>query len=100
MNVYTDPKMLDVARAVAAVPALPAVTGAPDRIAPEIAPTSCNPERNTGNDQTGIELSEAAEVIVRSALPDNTKGPLTVLVNEPLGVGATGLEPVTPSVSC
>lgn len=106
MNVYTDPKMLDVAQAVNVLPALPDVSTVEKlsgRIAPGIAPTPGNPGQiaaNTGNDRTGIKLSVAAEVIVGSALPVNEKGPLTVPVNEPLGVGATGLEPVTPSVSC
>jgi integrase len=107
MNVYTDPKMLDVARAVAALPALPTVgsvrSADASQIAPKIAPTRCNPAQSgaiPGNGLAGIELSGEAREIVGSALPVNEKGPLTVPVNEPVGVGATGLEPVTPSVSC
>jgi hypothetical protein len=105
MNVYTEPKMLDVAQAVNVLPALPDVSTVENisgRIAPGIAPTPGNPGQiaaNTGNDRTGIKLSMAAEVIVGSALPVNEKGPLTIPVNGPSEVGATGLEPVTPSVS-
>jgi hypothetical protein len=94
--------MLDVAQAVNALPALPAVRGTVGRIAPGIAPTPRNPGQSEGipgNDPADVELSRAAEEIVGSALRINGKGPLTVPVNEPLRVGATGLEPVTPSVS-
>src|SRR5687767_9608163 len=77
MNVCTDPKLLDVARAVNALPALPPAAG---RIAPRIAPTPGTPGLNggnAGNDQAEIGLSGAAEVVVGSAFPVNARGPLT-----------------------
>ena len=45
-------------------------------------------------------MNQVAKKIVASALPVNEKGPLTIPVKEPSEVGATGFEPVTPSVSC
>src|SRR5262249_49351517 len=106
MKVYTDDKLLDVAKAVAALPAIPRV-GSPgtkkgDQFAPEFAPIPCNPMQTgaiPGNNQADDGLSKGFAGIVGSALPVNKKGPVTTPVNEPSGVGATGLEPVTPSVS-
>jgi hypothetical protein len=103
MNVYTDPKMLDVARAVDALPALPPVEKAGERIAPEIAPSRCNPghvEGNPGNGLASGRMMVAGDLVVGSALPVNEKGPVTTPVTGPSQVGATGFEPVTPSVSC
>ena len=97
--------MLDVAQAVNLLPNLPSIGIAGkvgSRIASGIAPTPCKlgqTATNSGNDRTGIELSAASDVIVGSAFPVKAKGPLTILVNEPFEMGATGLEPVTPSVS-
>jgi len=106
MNVYTDPRQLDVASAVEALPALPTIATVfqPSRqIAPGIAPTPVRLGRTKGirgNNQTADGASPGMDAIVATAMPVNEKGPLTVPVNEPCGVGATGLEPVTPSVSC
>jgi len=107
MTVYTDDRMLDVAKAVAALPAIPPVGSAgpteSGQFAPGFTPIPGNSVQNggtTGNVQADDGLSEGLEAIVGTALPVNDKGPLTIPVNEPVGVGATGLEPVTPSVSC
>ena len=113
MNVYTDPRLMDVAGALDALPTLP------------LSPLSNESERMTGTDgartltptltpgvfnkgQTGASpgnllkvvdaLSERAAVAVTSK-PVKAKDSLTSAVNESHRMGATGLEPVTPSVS-
>jgi len=118
MNVYTDPRLLDVAGAVEALPALPLgagpqsdritakATGTDDfgasQFAPEFAPTtgkSCilgsildKATRNRG------ETVEAGAVAA-SAYPVNENSPLTSAVNGLLQVGATRLERATSSLS-
>jgi len=121
MNVYTDPKLLDVAGAVETLPALPlgpesgqfdsariaaSATGtddsAPRQFAPEFAPTTGKPcisgsilGKVTGRADESVEAGTAAV----SACPDNSNTPLTTAVNGVHDVGDTGLEPVTPSLS-
>ena len=118
MNVYTDPKLLDVHGALDALPALPldggtqaernavSATGTDDlplcSLAPMLAP---NPD-NSGKSgaivgKTTAKRHEKADRSANdvSAYPVNRKTPLTTAVNGVLGVGDTGLEPVTPSLS-
>jgi integrase len=118
MGVYTDPALLDVRGALDALPLLPLTAGpagdqetgratgtygeAPGLVAPVVAPTFDEPEQSwstTGKMNTAKESGEGGAGIAISAAGDSKKGPLTIPVNDPLGVGATGLEPVTPSVS-
>ena len=96
MNVYTDPRLLDVAGAVESLPALPledsqqrvaqivSATGTdnstPSQFAPEFAPTPDNsgksgsiPVRMAGLDGDGEEAASLAA----SAYPVKRKGPLT-----------------------
>jgi len=122
MNVYTDPKLLDVAGAVEALPALPLsaglqsesfavkATGTDDsrasQFAPKFAPAFARkggkqgPGQSTGGTKSnaGQEGGWLSAVDVTSN-PDKRKGPLATVANGPLRVGATGLEPVTPSLS-
>jgi integrase len=112
MNVYTDPRLMDVAGALDALPTLPLtgtraecerMTGTDARaVAPTVAPTRCNggqTESTTGNLVKLREaLSERAARAV-SSMPVKAKDSLTAGVNESGRVGATGFEPVTPSVS-
>ena len=118
MNTYTDPKLLDVAGAMDALPALPlmgreatepaalSATGTDNsavcQFAPEFAPT-------TGKTRTlqsildkiasEAEQSRATEAVAASAYPVKQNNPLTSAVNGLLGVGGRGLEPPTPSLS-
>jgi hypothetical protein len=120
MNVYTDPALLDVRGALDALPALP-LTGGPAEsecgkatgtdnlpakegnfVAPTVAPTPYN------SGQSGASAGKTAgegrgagrgSHLAASGVPVNRKDSLTSAVNESHQVGATGLEPVTPSVS-
>ena len=109
MSVYTDPKLLDVRSAVEALPVLPldgtgqpAVAQATGTDASSLAPIKCKRGRSGPNvgkaGQTEKEGEFALPLDVTSS-PDKTKEPLTSVVSGCLGMGATGLEPVTPSVS-
>jgi integrase len=117
MNVYTDPALLDVRGALDTLPALPLqgdqasretvqATGTDDQrartLAPTLAPNWCKrsqsesiPDKREG---TGTEIA-LTDAIAVSGLRVKTKQPLTSAVSGSLKVGATGLEPVTPSVS-
>ena len=118
MNVYTDPKLLDVAGAVQSLPNLPlgngreiqanalSATGTDESMdsafAPGFAPTGGKPRILQALDgktasKTDKKL-DGGPFAVRST-PVNTKGPLSIAVSEPLAVGASGLEPPTPSLS-
>ncbi len=100
MNVYTDPKLLDVAGAVEALPALPlgngsqteaaalSATGTDDmtasQFAPKFAPTSGEPcilrsilDRVTGE----VREVKDAEAVAASACPVKQNNPLTSAVN-------------------
>ncbi len=114
MNVYTDTRLMDVAGALDALPMLPLtgpakecgrMTGTDARaVAPTVAPTRCNGGQigsNAVNLHKVLEaMSERAALAVTSS-PVKAKDSLTSAVNESDRVGATGLEPVTPSVpSC
>jgi integrase len=117
MNTYTDPKLLDVAGAMEALPALPLGTGpqrsavaaratgtddsAAGQFAPEFAPATGKPcilgsilDKVTGAaDETG----EPAAVAV-SACPVKGKSPLTRAVNGLHSERETGLGPATSSL--
>jgi hypothetical protein len=117
MNVYTDPKLLDVRGALETLPSLPLegeqpegeslqATGTDSKpvraLAPTLAPTPDNsvqaetiPVNFGGNNGVGVEK----ESLAVSACPVKTKHPLATPVSGCHRVGATGLEPVTPSVS-
>jgi len=118
MNVYTDPKLLDVAGAVEALPNLPLENGTkgvgnvlsptgtddltPSPLVPVLVPTAGKPcilgailDKVTA-DTAKIGKAVAAAV---SACPVKRKSPLTTAVNGLHPVGATGLEPVTSSLS-
>ncbi len=117
MNVYTDPKLLDVAGAVESLPALPlgagrqtaanvlSATGTDDSrslpLAPMLAPT-------TGKVSIlGSILDKAAKVaertnairsIVASACPVKQNNPPTIAVNGLHKERETGIEPATTSL--
>ena len=118
MNTYTDPKLLDVAGAMEALPALPlgdgGQTGAnvlsatgtddstPSQFAPKFAPT-------TGRTRTlqsivdkiasAAERTAGTEAVAATAYPVKQNNPRTSAVNGLLNVGGRGLEPPTPSLS-
>jgi len=110
MSVYTDPRLLDVRGALDALPALPLqseaeaarATGTGNETARTLAPTAYNGGQIlsiAGNLGKGREEQAEKGLIAVTSSPDNRKGPLSSADNGPLRVGATGLEPVTPSVS-
>ncbi len=102
MNVYTDPKLLDVQGALDALPALsldaehhrerlPAKsTGTDDRFAPAFAPTSVKPGANLTiagkTDRVGIARTNSHRVAA-SGYHVKEKDPLTIAVN---GSGQSG----------
>ena len=118
MNVYTDPKLLDVAGAVEALPALPlgiglerestsvSATGtddsAPSQFAPKFAPASAQrgPLQSI-LDGIASETAnqEAGEPTIENVLADKDLRPLSIVDNGRHKVGGRGLEPPTPSLS-
>ena len=118
MNVYTDPRLLDVAGALDALPLLPldgevetnqatlSATGTegkgPSKIAPVLAPNldkrgkslpsvvKMTAEKKAAKDNLPIDVS---------SLPVKRKDLLSTPDNRSSKVGDTGLEPVTPSLS-
>jgi hypothetical protein len=116
MNVYTDPKLLDVRGALDVLPELPLGAGPADAaratgtdaesaartVAPTVAPTIDNPGQALSfSDRTnsGGLMGKAKAMLAVSGCPVNAKDSLTIAVNESCEVGTTGFEPVTPSVS-
>jgi integrase len=114
MKVYTDPKLLDVHGALDALPDLPldathtgaaaaARTGTDaGAVAPTVAPTPDSSGRFGAVPDNGasiLQLVTQPGPLAATGVAVNASGPLTSAVNGPWGVGATGLEPVTPSVS-
>jgi integrase len=117
MNVYTDPALLDVRGALDALPALSLqgeqtereavqATGTDDGAARKFAPgfaltqgKSGQTGSTAGNRARGDERADRTGALAATSIPVNGKGPLTTPVNGPARVGATGLEPVTPSLS-
>ncbi len=114
MSVYTDPKLLDVRGALGVLPTLPldgpgagtqagVLTGTdPGAVAPAVAPATVplghSPSIAVHN-RAGVGISGKGGHVVGSATAVNGSGPLSSADNGPSRVGATGLEPVTPSVS-
>jgi integrase len=117
MNVYTDPRLLDVHGALEALPALPPYSaphclGECDgemvnndslsgQFAPKFAPTRCNP----GASQTIADLGATESQLwdckladAVSACCDKTKQPVTNAVTGCQGERATGFEPATSSL--
>jgi len=114
MNVYTDPRLLDVHGALDVLPSLPLGGGGQERqratgtagpesaLAPMLAPKADESSKSwsTRNKGATRPLDQAGEPTVDvSACHVNRKTPLTIAVNGVLEVGDTGLEPVTPSLS-
>jgi integrase len=114
MNVYTDPRLLDVGGALEVLPSLPlngntalapeaakatGTDGPANRtVAPTVAPTWCNGRQtgsipgNTAGDRSTPEWTGAVDV---SGNAVKGKGPLTIPVSGPPMIGATGFEPAT-----
>jgi integrase len=126
MNLYTDAKLLDVRGALDALPDLPLVEGSSGHhedmratgtdgggnaptdkhvgpaVAPTVAPTRCNRgQSGTSTDNLAGQggFAELVRSLGASGTGDKTKEPLTTTASGPVGLGATGLEPVTPSLS-
>ncbi len=100
MNTYTDPKLLDVAGAMEALPALPlmgregteavalSTTGTDDsaacQFAPKFAPTTgkpCTLQSIMGKIASAAEKSRATAAVAASAYPVKRNNPLTSAVN-------------------
>ena len=100
MNVYTDPKLLDVAGAMESLPALPlgdgrqtaanvlSATGTDDStaspLAPTLAPTTgktCTLQSIMDKIASAAEKSRATDAVAASACPVKRKDPLTTAVN-------------------
>ncbi|HJZ53520.1 MAG TPA: site-specific integrase [Gemmataceae bacterium] len=119
MNVYTDPRLLDVRGAVERLPALPlppgpggtcepvratGTTGSPSGasgsstpgLAPPLAPTRCKPGQfgsSPGNQGTMIGTNDDIVSVVRSAGAVNERTPLTTPVVSGVGSGRRDLNP-------
>ncbi len=117
MNVYTDPKLLDVAGAMESLPALPleagsqtaanvlSATGTDNSTASPLAPTLAPTAGKTRTLQSIVdkiaseaEQSRATAAVAASAYPVKQNNPLTTVVNVLLRVETSGLEPPTPSL--
>jgi hypothetical protein len=114
MSVYTDPWLLDVRGARGVLPAPPldrtdreaaranGTEGEAGKLAPEFAPTRCEPvqtETTVDKLRRGEGHTGQPGGIAVSGCAGKGKHPLATSVSGCHGVGATGLEPVTPSVS-
>jgi hypothetical protein len=135
MTVYTDPRLLDVAGALDALPSLPLAggsegeavraTGTDGRthdpqlcrtndpqlsgvqqsvnlVAPTVAPTFDKPSTTLsfpGKTFTDEPAFKTSGPVAASSCADKKKDSLTSPVSESPKMGATGLEPVTPSLS-
>jgi len=115
MNLYTDPKLLDVAGALDALPALPLnseghkterqkATGTDGSyaLAPQLAPkldkSGASWAKTDRPASTGEQGGEFMRNVI-SPVNDITKNTLTRNVNRCLAMGDTGLEPVTSCMS-
>jgi len=118
MGVYTDPMLLDIRGALDALPALPLTgssgsgreaaraTDSDDHLARMVAPTVAPTLDNSSTElsfavKTVGDRNAREEVLALDVTSGTvkTKQPLTIPVSGCSEVGATGLEPVTPSVS-
>jgi len=114
MNVYTDPKLLDVGGALDALPALPLDAGQADReaaratgtagdfrhgvcsLAPTLAPTPDNP--GTPGSFPGNPSSEGVSAaLAASGCPDNEKGRLSSADSRPSESGRWDSNPRRPA---
>jgi integrase len=114
MNVYTDPKLLDLHAALEMLPELPLTpspkpehlrlksTGTSDYRTSQLVPTlaltvdfASKPLSSRGKEAALSEFGRLGNAEDASAYAVNEKGPLTVHVSDPLQVGATGFEPAT-----
>ena len=113
MNVYTDPKLLDVHGALDALPSLPldsdeqqqqratGTQGVPGQFTPEFAPTRCKPSyRLAITGKTGDERQSKSrdQDIDLKCSPVKRNNPLTTAVGGLQGKRAKGLEPSTSSL--
>ncbi len=115
MNVYVDPKLLDVHRALVGLPQLPLLDGQNDpqkiltptdteefpqfSLAPGLAPTLFNSSKSESIPDNVLEPSQVAEnckTLDVKPLPVKESSPLTLPVNGLLAGWLTGLEPATP----
>jgi hypothetical protein len=117
MNVYTDSALLDVRGALDMLPALllggertkgeaVRATGTdplpPAPLGATVAPTGCNRrqfESSPVKQGGGRKRAVTTGAVAVTSIPVKTNQPLTSAVSGFLEMGATGLEPVTPSVS-
>ncbi len=114
MSVYTDPRLLDVRGALDVLPSLSldgneqeairatGTDGVAGKFAPKFAPAGCKLVQTGATEDRsadGAEQAAQTERLAVSRCPDKRKQPLPKEDNGCQGVGATGLEPVTPSVS-
>jgi len=114
MNVYTDPRLLDVAGAVEALPALPLGAGpqregaavsatgtdnlTPLPLVPTLVPTTgktCILESPADKIAAGRGEAEITGTVAVSACAVKAKDPLTTVVNGSSQVEVKGLEPST-----
>jgi integrase len=114
MQVYTDPKLLDVAGAMSALPTLrldgshpqaDRMTGTDARtLAPMLAPDLARTGYNQGQPQSIIDqtnIPDHPNTIAISAYPDKRKDSLTIAVNESFESGRedSNLRPLEPHSS-
>ena len=120
MSVYTDPALLDVRGALDALPSLPLLEEQAEQetlpatgtegdlrhgvcsLAPTLAPTPDNPGQEGSFPVISADVGRQGtgrESLAVSGCGDKRKHPPTIPVSGCHRVGATGLEPVTPSVS-
>jgi hypothetical protein len=113
MNTYTDPKLLDVARAMDSLPTLPLVgreaseavavkaTGTDDSAGCQFAPT-IGKTRTLQSILDKIASADGksndAEAVAATACPVKQKRPLTTGVNGRRKERETGIEPATTSL--
>ena len=117
MNTYTDPKLLDVAGAMEALPALPlgdgrqtaanvlSATGTDDSTASPLAPTfapttgkTCTLRSIMDRIASEAEKSSPSDAVAVSAYPVKRNNPLTTAVNGLHEERETGIEPATTSL--
>ena len=117
MNVYTDPRLLDVHAAVELLPSLPLVagpkteplaakaTGTEDSrrsaLAPTLAPTADKWVQKPSfavKTADGRSASDRRQGVIASALPVNEKSPLAITVKGYSQEPAVGVEPTTPAL--
>lgn len=115
MNVYTDPKLLDVRGALDALPALPldgteddagqatgtdgrSVSEPPRQLAPRLALPECKPSQNRTFPGKGMGVAAttpAPQPIAVTSCPDKRSDPLSSSDSGPYRVGATRFELAT-----